>query len=69
MIKYTLVMDGEPIIQNTNYVHFVNDIIYFLNAQDYKLFILKKLRNMSTHDIFEILEKRFDCQIIFKGVS
>lgn len=69
MINYILVMDGEPIIENTNYEYFVNDIIYFLNAQDYKLFILKKLRKMSTHDIFEILEKRFDCQIIFKEVS
>jgi uncharacterized protein (DUF433 family) len=69
MINYILVMDGEPIIENTNYEYFVNDIIYFLNAQDYKLFILKKLRKMSTHDIFEILENRFDCQIIFKEVS
>lgn len=69
MINYILVMDGEPIIENTNYEYFVNDIIYFLNAQDYKLFILKKLRNMSTYDIFEILEKRFDCQIIFKEDS
>lgn len=68
MINYILVMDGEPIIENTNYEYFVNDIIYFLNAQDYKLFIFKKLRNMSTYDIFEILEKRFDCQIIFKEV-
>lgn len=66
MIKYTLEIDGEIIIDELSYAIFIAECRRYLNKRNPNLFKMTQLKKLFWFDIFEIIEQRYNGYFYFK---